>query len=469
MPIRLVFAGLRLGARWGFPGVGQKTPWFGEMTRARELDESRMAFGAASRVGFGMVLATGNWSIPAGIRWSSSTRFLLCRDAEKGWCCMSISESNTNMNVIDRDGLDRLFEVLVSEGYLLIGPRVRDASVVYDEISSTRDMPVGLKDEQEPGRYRLHERGDGAVFGYVVGPHSWKRELFPPVQKLYQVQRNGGKPDMEAPAADVQKRALIGVRGCELAAMAIQDKVFVDGPFVDEQYKRRRENLFIVAVHCNEPAATCFCGSMGTGPAARSGFDLAMTEVIGGGIHEFIVETGTELGATMLDAVPHRESTEDDRVRRAMINETARQGMTRAMRTDDVHRLLTRNYESPRWEEVSERCLSCANCTMVCPTCFCSTVEDVTDLSGDHAERWRKWDSCFTSDFSYLVGGSVRPSISSQYRQWLTHKLATWQDQFGVIGCVGCGRCISWCPVGIDLTEEVAAIRESEHPAKRYV
>ena len=381
---------------------------------------------------------------------------------------MGISDANSSMKVIDRGGLDRLFELLAADGYQLIGPRVRDASIVYDEISSTCDLPVGFQDEQSPGEYRLRERGDGALFGYVVGPQSWKRYLFPPVQKLFDVRRNGGKPTIDVPDADVQKRALIGVRGCELAAIAIQDKVFLEGPYVDTQYKRRRENLFILAVHCNEPASTCFCGSMGTGPAARSGFDLALTEVIGGGIHEFIVETGTDLGEEMLSSVPHRESTEDDRVRRAMINETARQGMTRSLRTDDVRDLFARSHESPRWEEVSERCLSCANCTMVCPTCFCSTVEDVTDLSGDHAERWRKWDSCFTSDFSYLVGGSVRSSVSSRYRQWLTHKLATWQDQFGVVGCVGCGRCISWCPVGIDLTEEVAVIRETAHPVMQY-
>jgi Fe-S-cluster-containing hydrogenase component 2 len=124
--------------------------------------------------------------------------------------------------------------------------------------------------------------------------------------------------------------------------------------------------------------------------------------------------------------------------------------------------LLARNLEHPRWDDVASRCLACANCTMACPTCFCSTVEDTTDLTGDHAERWRSWDSCFTMDFSHVHGGSVRTSTRARYRQWLTHKLSTWHAQFGTSGCVGCGRCITWCPVAIDLTQEVAAIRGSE-------
>ncbi len=138
------------------------------------------------------------------------------------------------------------------------------------------------------------------------------------------------------------------------------------------------------------------------------------------------------------------------------------QQMGRTMDTAGLKDLLCRNYEHPRWDEVAARCLACANCTMACPTCFCTTVEDVTDLTGTHAERWRKWDSCFSLDFSYIHGGSVRSSARARYRQWMTHKLATWMDQFGTSGCVGCGRCITWCPVAIDITEEVRAIRESE-------
>jgi ferredoxin len=134
----------------------------------------------------------------------------------------------------------------------------------------------------------------------------------------------------------------------------------------------------------------------------------------------------------------------------------------RHLETAGIRELLLDNLEHPRWQTVAERCLSCANCTMVCPTCFCSSVEEVSDLTGDHVVRERSWASCFTAEHSYMNTGAVRKSTASQYRQWLTHKLATWHDQFETSGCVGCGRCITWCPVGIDLTEEVAAIRADQ-------
>jgi Fe-S-cluster-containing hydrogenase component 2 len=141
--------------------------------------------------------------------------------------------------------------------------------------------------------------------------------------------------------------------------------------------------------------------------------------------------------------------------------------MGRSLEAAGLDKVLLAGLESPRWEATAARCLSCANCTMVCPTCFCTTVEDTTDLTGDHAERWRRWDSCFTLDFSYIHGGAVRRTTASRYRQWLTHKFATWFEQFGESGCVGCGRCITWCPAGIDVTEEARAFRTGSAPKER--
>ena len=256
--------------------------------------------------------------------------------------------------------------------------------------------------------------------------------------------------------------AFLGVRSCELHAIAIQDRVFLQTASPDPAYQARRDHLCLIAVNCGQAGGTCFCTSMRTGPKVTSDFDLALTEVLDKDRHFFLVEIGTALGIEILQDVSCRPASEEEIAQAERIVADTAAHMGRTMDTTDIKSLLYRNTDHPRWENVASRCLTCGNCTMVCPTCFCTTVEDTTDLTGERAERWRRWDSCFTMDFSYIVSGSVRASPKARYRQWMTHKLASWIDQFGTSGCVGCGRCITWCPVGIDITEEVQAIRESE-------
>jgi ferredoxin len=371
------------------------------------------------------------------------------------------------VRVAPKDCVHFLLNALRQRGYACVGPTVRDAAIVYEEIRSEQDLPIGYTDEQDGGTYRLKKRNDEARFGYTVGPQSWKRYLFPPSTLLMKAHRTPDGFLAEPPADRTPPYAFIGVRACDLNAIAVQDRTFLNGPYVDSTYKARRESAFIVVVNCGQAARTCFCVSMSTGPMARTGYDLALTEILENDRHEFLVEIGTERGSDVARELPTRPATEDDTGAAHRMVDRAVSQMGRTMEVDGIKDLLYRNMEHPRWENVAARCLSCANCTMVCPTCFCSTVEDVTDLTGDHTERWRQWDSCFTAAHSFVHGGAVRPTTLSRYRQWMTHKLATWIDQFETSGCVGCGRCITWCPVGIDITEEVRAIRETDR-GKRH-
>lgn len=368
--------------------------------------------------------------------------------------------------VLERQHLQQLLDVLSKRGYRILGPTVRDQAIVYDEVRSLEDLPAGWTDEQNAGTYRLKKRADNALFGYVVGPHSWKKFLLQPDVRLWQAKSDETGLKAVESKEETSRSAFIGVRSCELHAIAVQDKVFMAGEYVDPSYKSRRENLFVVAVNCVQAGGTCFCTSMKTGPKATFGFDLAITELANTERHYLVAEAGTETGAAVLGEVTHREASEEEKAAaEGAVEECSRQ-MGRTLSTAGIKELLYRNYENPRWEDVASRCLTCGNCTMVCPTCFCTTVEDYTDLSGQLAERRRRMDVCFTMDFSYIHGGSIRYSPKARYRQWMAHKLATWVDQFGVSGCVGCGRCITWCPVAIDITEEARAIRESESSHK---
>lgn len=354
--------------------------------------------------------------------------------------------------VLDATGLGTLIDVLLQWGYRVVGPTMRDNAIVLAELQSADDLPSGWGVDVGPGHYRLRRRDDDAMFAHSAGPQSWKQYLHPPRQRLW----SGGRDFAnDAKEEEIPRYAFLGVRGCDLAAIATLDRVLGRSEHPDNAYVRRRRQVFVVAVNCTEPGGLCFCVSMGTGPAAGPGYDLALTERVDGGVRRYIVDVGSPEGADVLAAVPHREATNDEISCARADVDAASHKMGREMPSVDHRNLLARHRESPQWEEVASRCLTCGNCTMVCPTCFCTSTEDVTDLTGDHAERWQQWASCFEFDFTFVHEGSVRQSGSSRYRHWLTHKLGTWHDQFDMSGCVGCGRCIAWCPTGIDITEEM--------------
>jgi ferredoxin len=372
---------------------------------------------------------------------------------------------------LDLAGLEALLGALQAEGYEVVGPTLRDGAIVYDRLQSVAELPRGIEDEQEAGRYRLRPRGDDALFAYVVGPHSWKRYLHPPLVTLFKARRTAGSLAFEGGEGAPPRRAFFGVRPCELAAIAVQDRVLMGGPQVDPVYAARRSACLLIAVNCARPGGTCFCASLGTGPRAQAGFDLALTELLDGE-HLFLVEVGTTAGAAMVQKLPHRPASDAQVAAAEAVSTGAASRMGRTLRAPEgLKERLYARYEDPAWDAVGARCLGCTNCTQVCPTCFCTSVVDATDLavapsSPPQAERRRVWDSCFTLEFSYIHGGSVRTSAGARYRQWLTHKLATWHDQFGSSGCVGCGRCITWCPAGIDITAEANALAAGPAPGR---
>ncbi|GAB3151525.1 4Fe-4S dicluster domain-containing protein [Microbispora hainanensis] len=346
--------------------------------------------------------------------------------------------------------LEPLIAELRARGFAVVAPTTRDKVIRMGEIASESELPRGCGDEQEPGRYRLREGDDEMLFGFAASPDSAKRYTQPPSRTLFRMRGES----IEEPEAEVPRVALLGVRACDLAALAVQDRVFLGGRHPDPDYRRRREALFLVAVNCAVPGGTCFCVSMGTGPKATAGYDLALTELAGP--HRFVAEPGSACGAEILGALPRVPAANADLDAAEEVSRTAAEHMGRRVDTEGIKERVAGAHDSPRWQQVASRCLTCANCTMVCPTCFCTTVEDSTDLTEGAAERIERWDSCFTLGFTEVGGAPVRGSGAARYRQWLTHKFSTWFDQFGTSGCVGCGRCITWCPVGIDVTEELA-------------
>ena len=361
--------------------------------------------------------------------------------------------------LVDAPGLDGLIGALRGRGYDVLGPRVMGTAINLAPIAKAEDLPHGWISRQEAGSYRLEQSPSGGSFGYGPAVDSLKRYLNPPVSTIWRATREDGALRFEPSPAPPAPLAIVGARPCDLHAMARYDDVFLNGPYKDPGYEARRASLFIVAANCTTPGGTCFCASMATGPRASAPFDVALTELAGApGAERYVATSGSAIGTAVLEQLHAAAATSADLAEEQRLLDDAAKHMGRTLRMTGLASTLSAAAEHPQWDDVAHRCLACANCTMVCPTCFCSTVDDRTNLAGTVMERERRWDSCFTGEFSYIHGGSTRPSTRARYRQWLTHKFLYWADQFGAPGCVGCGRCITWCPVGIDITQEIGSL-----------
>ncbi len=364
---------------------------------------------------------------------------------------------NQEQKFLPRHDLDRLLQQLKEESYNCLGPVVRDGAIQYLPITDSSDLPAGVELDQVPAAYQLEFTDGDRLFNWSNGPQALKPLLFRPRENIWQVQRDSsGNLAFSQADESVEPTAVIGVRACDLAALELQDRHFLVPGAEDPHYKKRRDSLLLIGVDCSQPSDTCFCVSTGDGPDLRSGFDLAMTELEDG----FVLRAGTKRGQKILDALNLSAATETQLQQVAIQSEQATARQRRLLPDAGVQKLLLQRPEHPHWQNVAERCTACGSCTSVCPTCFCFSEHSETNLDASVSQQVREWSSCFIPNHSNSHGHPVRADIASRYRQWLTHKLAGWQEQFGRSGCVGCGRCISWCPVGIDITQEVNKLVE---------
>ena len=361
-----------------------------------------------------------------------------------------------NPGFLPRSRAQVLVDALVDAGYRVLGPVIRDAVVRFGEIESVDQLAPGLRESQAPGRYRLEQGDDGRWFGWTVGPQGLKPLLFPPRELLWRSSTDGaGRLRFDPPdAVEPGPVAVLGVRPCDIAALALLDAHFLGGPEPDPGYAARRHGLFLVGTDCARSAPTCFCASTGDGPMLTEGYDVGLAELDEG----LLVWSGTDAGRAIVDRVALQPALPHQLAEAAEAGNRAAAVQRRHLPSRHLARVLFAELDHARWRRVGARCLACGNCTAVCPTCFCHAVRTEPRLADGTAEQVREWDSCFSADHSLLHGRPLRGDAATRYRQWLTHKLGGWHAQYGRSGCVGCGRCITWCPAGIDLVAEVAAM-----------
>ena len=372
---------------------------------------------------------------------------------------MDVVSPDSSTYFLPHVDLQRLIDLFRQKDYQIVAPTVRDGAIVYDEIETTTQLPQGYRDTQSPGQYQLEHTSSSQFFAWANGAQGLKPMHFAPKETLWKTQRNAqGTLEFCEVQAPVEKRAVLGVRACDLAALKIQDHIFLKDQTADPYYANRRQELFLIAVNCNHPAETCFCASTGHGPSAQGYYDIALTELMSG----FIVHVGSKAGAEFIAQLDLSPPSDAQFYEAGNLALAAGQAQTRKVDLERSRDVLSQALEHPQWEDIAQRCLSCANCTMVCPTCFCHSEGDASNLRGSEVEHYRQWDSCFTQGHSYIHGMTIRKETQYRYRQWLTHKFSAWYEQFGTSGCVGCGRCITWCPSGIDVTVELAVLCDED-------
>lgn len=355
---------------------------------------------------------------------------------------------------LSRDNLHELLTLLQAVGYNCVGPSVTEGAIQYDKIQTVDALPQGYELDISPGHVRAIKKNHERYFAWPNGPSGIKPWLYKSRELLWKAQANENGFVFSEPTIEADPIAYIGARACDLAALQLQDLHFMYSDFPDPYYSANRNALFIVGVNCSHAASTCFCASTDDGPEIFSGYDLLLDEFDEG----YQVRFGSEKGLKIFEQLSLTPVSLDNKAqaKSQLANVVASQ--ERDMLHENMHANIFSNLDDKEWEKIAEKCLACGNCTSVCPSCFCHREVEVPALDGRSSTHFREWDSCFNQDHSYIHGLTVRDETRLRYRQWMSHKLGSWREQYGRSGCSGCGRCIAWCPVGIDFVAEANLI-----------
>jgi len=337
----------------------------------------------------------------------------------------------------------------IPQGYDVIAPVKQEWAVNLAKIDSSADLALGWKSDEHPGRYRLRRAATGLEGARPMTSPKWFTHR--PIETLSNARRDeNGDWQYETPMAPTVKQAFFGVRACDVSGMLVMDRTF-NRQFHDAQYDAARRNNIIIGISCFDPGNNCFCSTFNTGPELKDGFDIGLSDFN----DKYLIEVATDAGAKIIAGVDVKPAGRRLLEIKEERTAAARRRMARAFDLQKAVKVLNANYDHPYWQEPSARCLSCANCINVCPTCYCYQIDDKSNLAQTETSRERRWDACQNLEFAAVHGGNFRPKRVDRIRQWCNHKLNWTIEQYGCAGCVGCGRCITWCPTAIDITEPV--------------
>ncbi|MBS7611619.1 4Fe-4S dicluster domain-containing protein [Candidatus Bathyarchaeota archaeon] len=327
--------------------------------------------------------------------------------------------------VAELNDLQRLLDEFTKHGYTVYGPIVKGKSWVFSKVSSIRELDLNYTRTILPPKKLLH----------------------PVKNRIFDFKLNDGFEVFES--CNVKNIVIFGIHPCDLRAIEKLDEFFSQHP-EDVCYEARRKRTLIVGLTCNAVDEKCFCNSLGTGPEASTGFDILITQISDG---FFLVEVGSSKGLDILKTLDLAEAKPEHFEAKRKHIEHLKSSFTKTADFEGLATLAKDKLDHKIWVETAERCLSCGNCSMVCPVCYCFDLYDSLDLTLKEGVRIMELDSCQLLEYAEVaLGGNFRKERSQRLRHWLLCK-------FGAAGgstytsCIGCGRCIVYCPANIDLTE----------------
>jgi len=330
--------------------------------------------------------------------------------------------------VIEKRDIDELLRSFMKE-YIIFAPVKKKHGVSFQKIDDEKKL----------------------CLSYTTTITPPKKVLYPYKEKLFSFDLS--KSEFFAERFD-GKIILFGIHPCDVNAILQLDEFFLNS-MEDAYYTVRRKNLIIFAINCNHAGENCFCSSLGTGPFLERGYDLLLTDIG----KKYLLEVGSDEGKSLIHEKKFREATDDEIEMKMEIERKAIQEFKKFIDIDNLNKIIKEKYTDMIWEEIAEKgtdtsfpCLSCASCSLVCPTCYCYEVFDYIDISLEKGSRYRELDSCQLLEYAEVAGGNFRQGRKERLRHWMICKFG-----FAAAGevsrCVGCGRCIEACPAGIDITE----------------
>jgi sulfhydrogenase subunit beta (sulfur reductase) len=335
-----------------------------------------------------------------------------------------------NAKVIKKEDIADFLDTLLKD-YEVFAPVKRDRLVVFDQIHSGRE----------------------AFLTFTATVMSPKEILLPQSETLFTYSSTDSAADLEVPSGREKPRLIFGIHPCDVKSLVFLDRIFNEEEYKDVYYLERRKGMVVVSMGCIKPRLTCFCTSVGGGPFSTEGSDLQLVDIG----DEYVVQVLSDKGEKLLGKARLEDAGEDKVSLMRRVAEDAEASMAPKLNIDGLKEKLDKMFDDPIWDVLTEKCLSCGVCTYLCPTCYCFDIVDEARVSG--GERIRLWDSCQFPLFTLQASGeNPRPTSKERYRQRIMHKFSYLIDNCGRIGCVGCGRCVTECPVNLDIRQIITAI-----------